>query len=115
MGINSYVQICIMLKLSTQKIKKQDQLHSHPRKQTIPPKPIKRYTINAQNDQTYEECQIRGVGDDKGNDSPASDSANGYNTRTNCWRYVLELKMSTDYIPANPFWGTTFMDISKVM
>lgn len=77
MGINSYVQICIMFKLSTKKIKKQDQLHSHPRKQTIPPKPIKRYTINSQNDQTYEECQITGVGDDKGNDSTASDGANG--------------------------------------
>ena len=57
MGINSYVQICIMFKLSTKKIKKQDQLHSHPRKQTIPHKPIKRYTINAQNDQTYEEAK----------------------------------------------------------
>ena len=57
MGINSYVQICIMFKLSIKKIKKQDQLHSHPRKQTIPPKPIKRYTINAQNDQTYEEAK----------------------------------------------------------
>lgn len=36
MGINSYVQICIMFKLSTLKMKKQDQLHS-PQKTNHPP------------------------------------------------------------------------------
>lgn len=79
MGINSYVQICIMFKLSTLKMKKQDQLHS-PQKTNHPPKPIKRYTINVQNDQTYKECQITSVGDDRGNDSTASERANGCDT-----------------------------------
>ena len=67
-----------------------------PENKQPPTKPIKRYTINVQNDQTYKECQITSVGDDKGNDSTASESANGYKTSTSCWRHLLDLNMSTD-------------------